>query len=162
MAGGGGALPEPGFLDVPTFTLAAVLACFLLASLAFERVSGVNGRRYLTTPPAASGVLTRCTPAAIPRPQSTHWLIRFLKKRKRNGLAQAVSNLITELVGRWHGPPRCMLLAQMQSWRLTPPWLPPCSPRRSWASSPCCSRCCKAPSLTFVCPTNRARTICGP
>lgn len=29
--------------------------------------------------------------------QSTHWLIHFLKKRKRNGLAQAVSNLVSEL-----------------------------------------------------------------
>ncbi len=33
----------------------------------------------------------------MPPLQSTHWLIQFLKKRKRNGLAQAVSNLITEL-----------------------------------------------------------------
>ena len=38
MAGGGGALPEPGFLDIPTFTIAAVLACFLLASMIFEKV----------------------------------------------------------------------------------------------------------------------------
>lgn len=30
--------------------------------------------------------------------QSTHWLIHFLRKRKRNGLAQAVENLITELM----------------------------------------------------------------
>lgn len=33
-------MPEPGFLDVPTFTIAAVLACFLLASMAFEKVHG--------------------------------------------------------------------------------------------------------------------------
>ena len=30
--------------------------------------------------------------------QSTHWLIHVLRKRKRNGLAQAVQNLITELM----------------------------------------------------------------
>ena len=29
--------------------------------------------------------------------QGTHWLIFYLKKRKRNGLAQAVSNLMLEL-----------------------------------------------------------------
>ncbi len=46
MAGGGGALPEPGFLDIPTFTIAAVLACFLLASMIFEKVRqrGRGGR----------------------------------------------------------------------------------------------------------------------
>lgn len=66
MAGGGGAGPtEPGFLDLPTFTLAALLAFFLVLSTLFER--------------------------------GTHWLIHFLKRRKRNGLAQAVSNLVNEL-----------------------------------------------------------------
>lgn len=66
MAGGEGAGPvEPGFLDLPTFTLAALLAFFLVLSTLFER--------------------------------STHWLIHFLKRRKRNGLAQAVSNLVNEL-----------------------------------------------------------------
>ncbi len=29
--------------------------------------------------------------------RSTHWLVHFLKRRKRNGLAQAVSNLVNEL-----------------------------------------------------------------
>jgi len=39
MAGGGGPGPtEPGFLDLPTFTLAALLAFFLFCSMAFERV----------------------------------------------------------------------------------------------------------------------------
>lgn len=31
-------LPESGFLDTPTFTLAIVLAFFLVISMAFERV----------------------------------------------------------------------------------------------------------------------------
>ncbi|KAL4420149.1 hypothetical protein ABPG77_010365 [Micractinium sp. CCAP 211/92] len=66
MAEGGGLGPvEPGFLDLPTFTLAALLAFFLVLSTLFER--------------------------------STHWLVHFLKRRKRNGLAQAVSNLVNEL-----------------------------------------------------------------
>lgn len=43
MAGGGGAQPEPGFLDIPTFTIAAVLACFLLASMLFEKVRQRGG-----------------------------------------------------------------------------------------------------------------------
>ena len=105
MAGGGGALPEPGFLDVPTFTLAAVLACFLLVSLVFERVRGWAAPAVLPSrfhpssaaPTRCSNPPHPCLPSAAPPLQSTHWLIRFLKKRKRNGLAQAVSNLITEL-----------------------------------------------------------------
>jgi hypothetical protein len=40
MAGGGPFPTEPGFLDIPTFTLALMLAFFLICSLAFERVSG--------------------------------------------------------------------------------------------------------------------------
>lgn len=54
MAGGGGALPEPGFLDIPTFTIAAVLACFLLASMIFEKVrqSGRGGRLHGKEKPA--------------------------------------------------------------------------------------------------------------
>lgn len=117
MAGGGGALPEPGFLDVPTFTIAAVLACFLLASMAFEKVrSRVSGcqtdtaasscRRVLWVtvagsplplrPPCLAGRTISSAASALCA-QSTHWLIHFLKRRKRNGLAQAVSNLVSEL-----------------------------------------------------------------
>lgn len=106
MAGGGkGGVVEPGFLDTATFTLAIVLLLFLLASFAFERVS----RRAPAGPgataaahPHAQCVAERGQPhtpcaAASPCLQSTHWLVHFLRKRKRNGLATAVTNLVTEL-----------------------------------------------------------------
>ena len=59
----------------------------------------------LLTPPLhrscclpAVGPSTLCsTLPTLPSVQGTHWLIFYLKKRKRNGLAQAVSNLMLEL-----------------------------------------------------------------
>lgn len=36
--GGGSGVTEPSFLDTPTYTLALVLTCFLVVSLAFEQV----------------------------------------------------------------------------------------------------------------------------
>lgn len=78
--------------------------------------------------------------------QATHWLIRFLRRRKREGLATAITNLVTELTlvgvvrcrngSQIHGqlapalPPADRLSVRQLS-RLLPP---PCR----WASSPCC------------------------
>ena len=117
MAGAGKSLgpKEAGFLDVATYTLAGILLFFLVVSLTFERVSAAG-------PVGAGACATYLSPrhrmqprhpayervAAAPkqgpdflkqscRLQSTQWLMRYLKKRKRNGLAQAVSNLVLEL-----------------------------------------------------------------
>lgn len=69
----------------------------------------VNGQ---TVRASLAGQQAALTPAPLPTPaallafflvlstlfeRSTHWLIHFLKRRKRNGLAQAVSNLVNEL-----------------------------------------------------------------
>lgn len=78
------------------FTLAGMLTFFLLCSIAFEKVKKTHRpalHPLQALPPAPTCERQPpCTPA-----QSTRWLVAHLKKRKRNGLAQAVENLVTEL-----------------------------------------------------------------
>jgi hypothetical protein len=88
--------------------------------------------------------------------QSTHRLISFLKKRKRNGLAQAVANLVTELTLVGLVSLLLVVLQDAISSICGECCGPPSAPEIGWRPPShcaiCCAHCRSVPALLCICP----------